>query len=83
MTLEQRLCRHRVHCYTCRNDARWRMKVGAPIICPLGFDSGKALIEQTHAQTALARTPEQLKAILRAIRQGPGTCCGQSVVQPD
>lgn len=51
--------------------------------CPDAITTITASIVQRNALIALAKTQEQLSAILRADRQGKGTCCGQRVDSDD
>lgn len=41
--VESRHCLSRAHCRTCRTDAAWRAKVGAPDVCPHGVTTGVGL----------------------------------------
>ena len=33
-------CKSRAHCSVCRTDALWRVRVGAPSLCPHGMVTG-------------------------------------------
>jgi hypothetical protein len=46
--------------------------------CPHGVTRLTALSEQTRALVALAKTPEQLTAISKGLRQSSKSCCGKT-----
>ena len=76
-------CRAHVHCVACRQDADWRASLLAAGLvverdfdCPHGIDSKTALSEQTRALVALAKTPQELTAIGKGLRQTSKSCCG-------
>jgi len=50
-------CQSHVHCLTCRNDAVWRARVGAPDVCPLGIPLGATLEQLPEPAKAAAPKP--------------------------
>lgn len=79
-------CKGRTHCVMCRgldvDSIRQRQSLleagrikSLEFECPHGVTKATAFNEEIRGYTALSHSPQEDRAIMRRLRQGPGTAC--------